>query len=230
LLTFAQRTGYLPLNVGTALRVPPVRNVLAERILDEADVIRLIALEPDPRNHPSCGSATSPGCGSRNCAACAGAIAAAAALAGKSPCSARAARCASSCCRRACGASWRPFDRLRAQDGEAADDDPVFRSAKGGALDPSAIHRIVEAAAARAGLPRAVSAHYLRHAHVSYALDRGAPAHLVQATVGHSDLRTTSRYAHARPNESSAPGSARVRPRAAATFSNCCAPRVKPVG
>jgi hypothetical protein len=27
---------------------------------------------------------------------------------------------------------------------------------------------------------------------------------LVQATVGHSDLRTTSRYAHARPNESSA--------------------------
>jgi integrase/recombinase XerD len=98
----------------------------------------------------------------------------------------------------------RPFDRLRAQDGEAADDDPVFRSAKGGALDPSAIHRIVEAAAARAGLPRAVSAHYLRHAHVSYALDRGAPAHLVQATVGHSDLRTTSRYAHARPNECSA--------------------------
>jgi integrase/recombinase XerD len=65
------------------------------------------------------------------------------------------------------------------------------------------VHRIVKAAAARAGLPRAVSAHYLRHAHVSHALDRGAPAHLVQATVGHSDLRTTSRYAHARPNESS---------------------------
>ena len=52
-------------------------------------------------------------------------------------------------------------------------------------------------------LPATVSAHYLRHAHVSHALDRGAPAHLVQATVGHSDLRTTSRYAHARPNESS---------------------------
>jgi integrase len=52
--------------------------------------------------------------------------------------------------------------------------------------------------------PRSVSAHYLRHAHVSHALDRGAPAHLAQATVGHSDLRTTSRYAHARPNESSA--------------------------
>ncbi|HYD07807.1 MAG TPA: site-specific integrase, partial [Reyranella sp.] len=59
-------------------------------------------------------------------------------------------------------------------------------------------------AAARAGLSAAVSAHYLRHAHVSHALDRGAPAHLVQQTVGHSDLRTTSKYAHAKPDASSA--------------------------
>ena len=33
----------------------------------------------------------------------------------------------------------------------------------------------MKAAAARAGLPAAVSAHYLRHAHVGHALDRGAP-------------------------------------------------------
>jgi integrase/recombinase XerD len=46
--------------------------------------------------------------------------------------------------------------------------------------------------------------HWLRHAHVSHALDRGAPAHLVQQTVGHASLTTTSRYAHARPNDSSA--------------------------
>ena len=58
-------------------------------------------------------------------------------------------------------------------------------------------------AAKRAGLSPAVSAHWLRHAHVSHALDRGAPAHLVQATVGHASLATTSRYAHARPSDSS---------------------------
>ena len=58
-------------------------------------------------------------------------------------------------------------------------------------------------AAARAGLSAAVSAHWLRHAHVSHALDRGAPAHLVQATVGHANLSTTSKYAHARPSDSS---------------------------
>jgi integrase/recombinase XerD len=52
---------------------------------------------------------------------------------------------------------WRELVELRS---EAQDDAPVFRSAKGGALDPSAVHRVVKAAAARAGLPRAVSAHY----------------------------------------------------------------------
>lgn len=51
---------------------------------------------------------------------------------------------------------------------------------------------------------RAVSPHWLRHAHASHALDRGAPIHLVQATLGHSSVATTSRYFHARPGESSA--------------------------
>jgi integrase/recombinase XerD len=50
----------------------------------------------------------------------------------------------------------------------------------------------------------AISPHWLRHAHVSYALDHGAPAHLVQATVGHASLATTSKYAHAPPSDSSA--------------------------
>ena len=75
--------------------------------------------------------------------------------------------------------------------GAALDDDPVFCSAKGGELDPSQVHRIVKQAARRAGLSTAVSTHWLRHAHCSRALDRGAPAHLVQATVGHSDLQVT---------------------------------------
>jgi site-specific recombinase XerD len=67
-------------------------------------------------------------------------------------------------------------------------------------LDASQVHRIVKRAAQRAGLGTTVSAHWLRHAHVGHALDRGA---LVQATVGHASLATTSRYAHARPSDSS---------------------------
>jgi site-specific recombinase XerD len=83
-------------------------------------------------------------------------------------------------------------------------DGPVFLSRKGGALDPSAVHRVVKAAAARIGLPGEVSAHWLRHAHASHSLDRGAPIHLVQATLGHASVATTGRYLHARPSESSA--------------------------
>jgi hypothetical protein len=38
----------------------------------------------------------------------------------------------------------------------------------------------------------------------THALDRGAPIHLVQATLGHASVVTTGRYLHARPTDSSA--------------------------
>lgn len=198
LLSFAEKTGLLPFNVGAALRVPPVKNVLAERILEESDVIRLIALETDKRNHALlrlgylAGLRISEICGLRwrdTKRRPGGGQITVFGKGGKTRVVVLPA------------AMWKELIELR---GQRDDNDPVFRSAKGGALDPSAVHRIVKRAAARAGLSAAVSAHYLRHAHVSHALDRGAPAHLVQATVGHSDLRTTSKYAHAKPDASSA--------------------------
>ena len=45
LLSFGQRVGYVPLNVGAALRLPKVKNTLAERLLAEAPTQRLLALE-----------------------------------------------------------------------------------------------------------------------------------------------------------------------------------------
>lgn len=65
------------------------------------------------------------------------------------------------------------------------------------------VYRIVRDAAGRAGIGKPVSPHWLRHAHASHALDRGAPVHLVQETLGHASLATTTRYSHARPDESS---------------------------
>ena len=65
------------------------------------------------------------------------------------------------------------------------------------------INYIVKATAKRAGINLAVSAHWLRHAHASHAIDEGAPITLVSQTLGHADLKTTSVYAHARPNDSS---------------------------
>src|SRR5215207_7730675 len=52
--------------------------------------------------------------------------------------------------------------------------------------------------------PLEVSAYRLRHAHASHSLDRGAPIHLVQQTLGHASVATTGRYLNARPTDSSA--------------------------
>src|SRR5690606_21296856 len=87
--------------------------------------------------------------------------------------------------------------------GDEKDGHPVFRSRKGGHLHESQVWRIVRRAAERAGIDKNVSSHWLRHAHASHALDRGAPIHLVQATLGHSSIATTGKYLHARPTESS---------------------------
>lgn len=199
LFTFAHLLGYVPFNVGAAVRQPAVRNDLAERILTEGDVHRMLALEPNPRNAAllallyAAGLRVTEAGGLRwrdfQVRDDAGQVT----VFGKGG-KTRAVLLPASV--------WRTLAALR---DEAGPDTPVFPSNKGdGHLTRMQLHRIVKAAALRAGLSEAVSAHWLRHAHVSHALDRGAPAHLVQHTVGHSSLATTSRYAHARPGDSSA--------------------------
>lgn len=51
LLSFAHRLGYVAFNVGAPVRLPAVKETLAERIIPEADVHRLLVLEANPRNH-----------------------------------------------------------------------------------------------------------------------------------------------------------------------------------
>ena len=48
---------------------------------------------------------------------------------------------------------------------------------------------------AEAGL-RGVRLHDLRHTHASHAVMNGVPVPLVARLLGHSDVRTTLRYAH----------------------------------
>ena len=62
----------------------------------------------------------------------------------------------------------------------------------------------VKAAAVRAGISGSVSAHWLRRSHASHVLESGTNIALVSDTFGHSSLAVTSRYTHAKPNESSA--------------------------
>jgi integrase/recombinase XerD len=98
-------------------------------------------------------------------------------------------------------AMWSELTDLR-QD--ATGDEPLFPSRTGRLLDRGRVRAIVRQAARRAGVDGNVSPHWLRHAHASHALDHGAPIHLVQATLGHRTVTTTSAYLHARPGDSSA--------------------------
>jgi integrase/recombinase XerD len=198
LIALAHRLGYLPFDVGAPIQLPAVKDTLAERIMSEWDMQRMLGLEKDPRNSALL----------------------------------RLIYCAGLRISEVCGLHWRDLmarddagqinvfgkggktrvvllpatmrRRVAALRGAAEPDGAVFRSREGGTLGASQVHRIVKAAAKRAKLPAAVSCHWLRHAHVSHALDRGAPVHVVRQTVGHASLETTTRYSHARPGDSSA--------------------------
>jgi len=86
---------------------------------------------------------------------------------------------------------------LIAQRRFAEDDQPVFTTRTGNAIDRVVVHRVIKATAKIAGLKKAVSAHWFRHSHASHALERGANPAAVQEQLGHSSLATTTKYAHA---------------------------------
>lgn len=94
-------------------------------------------------------------------------------------------------------------DLLQIKPSEVSENDPVLVTRENSRMAVRTIQALVENTARRVGITKRVSAHWLRHAHASHALDRGAPIHLVQVTLGHSNIATTARYLHARPNESS---------------------------
>jgi len=199
LFAFGFKLGYLPVNVGKVVATPPIENKLSERILSEEELFRILSLETNPRNllllklfYVSAGRISE-----------------------------------------VCALRWRNlqpresggqitffgkggktrvvlipqnlWNDLQAQrpQNPTPEEVAVFLSQKHSPLSTSQAWRIVRAAALRAGVHKGVSPHWFRHAHISHALDNGAPIHLVSETAGHSNVSVTSRYTHARPGESS---------------------------
>jgi integrase/recombinase XerD len=201
LLSFGHKIGVLSENVGLQMRSPKAKDCLHERILSEQEIQTMIALETNQRNRVillllysgglrvselcqltwkdlkprgESGQVTVLGKGNKT----------------------RTVLLPTHV--------WNEVMHLR---GDALSGDAVFCSREGDDLgrhlDRTQVYRIVAAAAKRAGIEACVSPHWLRHSHASHSLEHGAPIHLVQATLGHSDITTTSRYLHARPNDSS---------------------------
>ena len=64
------------------------------------------------------------------------------------------------------------------------------------ALSPSSIQKVYNRVKAEAGVRRQGGIHGLRHAYATHLLEGGLPIHQLQHLLGHSDIRTTMRYAH----------------------------------
>ena len=205
LLSHGQRTGYLHFNVGAVVQPRPLPDRAAERILSEHDILNLLAAPGEHRQGRRnrillamlyyTGARISevlalrwrdlrldPDPGGQPIVA----------LHGKGDRTRHVALAA------VCVAGLRSL-RPDPPDPDAR----VFLTRTGSPLSRHGAAAVVRAAARRAGIEAKVSPHWLRHAHATHALLRGAPAHVVQGTLGHASLATTTRYAHMAQGESS---------------------------
>ncbi|MBL6976170.1 MAG: site-specific integrase, partial [Deltaproteobacteria bacterium] len=78
----------------------------------------------------------------------------------------------------------------------------VFPNERGGMQGPSArilqeiFHRVLE----RAGMPRAITFHDLRHTFASHWMMRGGDIFRLQRILGHKSTQMTQRYSHLSPD------------------------------
>lgn len=219
LLTYASSiaVGILKVNVGAAVQLPQIEDTLAERIMSEQSVDDMIRLETDPRNQAMlellyfAALRVEELCNLKwrhlQERTQAGQIA----VYGKGQKTRHILLDTD---------TWIKVWALRAISKHNGLDNYVFTSRQAKrhkdeqgnevldyGLDQRRVRQIVRKAADRAGVAMGkVSPHWLRHAHATHALEHGAPISLVSATLGHKDIKVTSRYTHVRPNESSALG------------------------
>ena len=200
LLSFAHRTGLIPVNAAAAVVTPKPKDTLSQKILSELEVMTMIALEPCDRNKLIL--KTFYYAGLRASELCdlnwedltpngeSGQLL----IYGK-------------------GGKTRVvllpaslYLALLNSRGDAGNSEPIFRSRKvanGGRLHRVSVTHLVKEAAKRAGISEKTSAHWLRHCHASHALNRGGTDSLAESNFGHASVATTSKYLHAKPNDSS---------------------------
>ncbi len=75
-------------------------------------------------------------------------------------------------------------------------DGPVFRSPRGGQLSTRTVQLRFQVLGIRAGLPRKLKPHTLRHTFATRLLQAGATIREVQELLGHASVATTEIYTH----------------------------------
>ncbi len=207
LCTFAKDTGAIGFNVGKAQPLPQGKDKLAQRILSQAQVQRLLYEAErggNERNHVmllllyGSGIRCAELCNLQWCDVQETSTGGQITVLGKQQ------KTRSIALHPTVWLALRDF-----QPAEASPTDYVFPSRQetrrngkpSRRLTESQVWRIVTTIAKRAGIK--ASTHWLRHAHATHAMEKHTPLKVIQETLGHADLRTPARYQHVRPETSS---------------------------
>lgn len=197
LISFSHRLGYLVFDISRPLILPTPKDTLAERILSQDEVHRIIYAENHPRNRLILETLFISG------------------IRVSELCS----LCWKDLIERSDGGQMTVFgkgsrtrvvlipeplwSKLMSFKGASSDDTVIFRGRKRNTpMHPTTVLRIVRKATHKANIHKSVSPHWMRHAHASIAAEK-APLHIIQQSLGHASIQTTSRYLHVKPNDCS---------------------------